>query len=306
MELKWLEDLLSLSRTRSFSRSAVERFCTQSALSRRIKALEGWVGVPLVDRSAYPTSLTPAGVAFRDTAEEVVRQLMEVRDDLRDRLQPSSDAIVINSLQTLSVVCFPQWLQACQRRIGAFDVRLVPDNLHGCVRALVEGSCDLMLAYAHPAVPVSLDPERFPSVQLATDRFLPVSRADEQGRPLFALPGTRRAPLPYLAYGPETMLGHAADFALRQRQPQGVYLRCCYQNPIAEGLKPLVKAGHGVAWMPASVIRRELESGELVPAGDEAEWGLVLETRLYRRADETRPRVLQAWEAIREGLEGER
>ena len=48
MELKWLEDLLSLSRTRSFSRTATERFCTQSALSRRIKALELWVGVPLV------------------------------------------------------------------------------------------------------------------------------------------------------------------------------------------------------------------------------------------------------------------
>ena len=35
-----------------------------------------------------------------------------------------SDAVTITSLQTLSVVCFPQWLQACQERIGAFDVRL--------------------------------------------------------------------------------------------------------------------------------------------------------------------------------------
>ena len=301
MELKWLEDLLSLSRTRSFSRTAAERFCTQSALSRRIKALELWVGVPLVDRSAYPTSLTPAGMVFRDTAEEVVRQLLEVRDDLRDRLQPSSDAVTINSLQTLSVVCFPHWLQACQQRIGPFDVRLVPDNMHSCARALIEGSCDLMLSYAHPSVSVLLDPERFPSVLLATERFLPVSKADTAGRPLFALPGTRRQPLPYLAYGPETMLGHAADFALKQHQHQGVYLRCCYQNPIAEGLKPMVKAGHGVAWMPASLVKRELENGELVPAGDET-WELTLETRLYRRADTTKPRVLQAWSAMQDGL----
>ena len=301
MELKWLEDLLSLSRTRSFSRTAAERFCTQSALSRRIKALELWVGVPLVDRSAYPTSLTPAGMVFRDTADEVVRQLLEVRDDLRDRLQPSSDAVTITSLQTLSVVLFPQWLQACQQRIGPFDVRLVPENMHSCVRALVEGSCDLMLAYAHPAVSAMLDPERFPSVLLSSERFLPVSKADAQGQPLFALPGTRRQPLPYLAYGPDTMLGQAADFALKQRQHHGVYLRCCYQNPIAEGLKPLVKAGHGVAWMPASLIKRELDSGELVPAGDET-WALELETRLYRRAETTKPRVLQAWAALQDGL----
>jgi DNA-binding transcriptional LysR family regulator len=294
---------LSLSRTRSFSRSATERFCTQSALSRRNKALELWVGVPLVDRSAYPTSLTPAGVVFRDTAEEVVRQLLEVRDDLRDRLQPGSEAVTITSLQTLSVVCFPRWLQACQQRIGPFDVRLVPDNMHGCVRALVEGSCDLMLAWAHPAVSALLDPERFPSVLLSSERFLPVSQADPNGQPLFALPGTRREPLPYLAYGPDTMLGQAADFALKQRQHQGVYLRCCCENPIAEGLKPLVKAGLGVAWMPETLIRRELDSGALVAAGDES-WTLELETRLYRRAEAVKPIALQAWGALQDGLPG--
>jgi len=301
MELKWLEDLLSLARTRSFSRTAVERFCTQSALSRRIKALEVWVGVPLVDRSAYPTSLTPAGVVFRDTAEEVMRQLLEVRDDLRDRLQPGSDAITIASLHALSVVCFPRWLQACQQKIGPFDVRLAPDNLHDCVRALNEGSCDLMLSYAHPSFPVLLDPERFPSVLLMTERFLPVSRPDSAGRPLFELPGTHRQPLPYLAYGPDTLLGQAADFAVKARQQQGIYLRCCYENPMAEGLKPLVKSGHGVAWMPGGLIAQELARGELVPAGD-SRWELELETRLYRRADTTRPRVVQAWSALRDGL----
>jgi DNA-binding transcriptional LysR family regulator len=301
MELKWLEDLLSLSRTRSFSRTATERFCTQSALSRRIKALELWVGVPLVDRSAYPASLTPAGMVFRDTAEDVLRQLLAVRDDLRDRLQPGSDAIRIASLHALSVVCFPRWLQACQQKIGSFDVRLAPDNLHDCVRALNEATCDLMLSYAHPSFPVLLDPERFPSVLLMTERFLPVSRPDAEGRPLFVLPGTRREPLPYLAYGPDTLLGHAADFALKQHQQRGIYLRCCYENPMAEGLKPLLKAGHGVAWMPGGLIASELASGQLVPAGDFS-WELELETRLYRRADTSRPRVMQAWSALKDGL----
>ena len=37
MEIKWLEDFVSLANTRSFSRSAVERRVTQSAFSRRIQ-----------------------------------------------------------------------------------------------------------------------------------------------------------------------------------------------------------------------------------------------------------------------------
>src|SRR3546814_7081942 len=53
MELKWLEDFVSLANTGNFSRSAEERNVTQPAFSRRIKALELWLGAPLVDRSTY-------------------------------------------------------------------------------------------------------------------------------------------------------------------------------------------------------------------------------------------------------------
>ncbi len=60
METKWLEDFLSLARTMNFSRSADERFVTQPAFSRRIKALEVWAGTPLIDRDAYPIELTTA------------------------------------------------------------------------------------------------------------------------------------------------------------------------------------------------------------------------------------------------------
>ena len=43
--------------------------------NRRIRALEKWVGVDLVDRSSYPVSLTRAGEQFLRTAEDNVRRL---------------------------------------------------------------------------------------------------------------------------------------------------------------------------------------------------------------------------------------
>lgn len=64
MELKWLEDFISLAETRSFSRSAELRHVTQPAFSRRIQSLEAWLGNELIDRSSYPTRLTPAGEVF--------------------------------------------------------------------------------------------------------------------------------------------------------------------------------------------------------------------------------------------------
>ena len=44
VDIKWLEDFLSLADSRSFSRSAHERHVTQPAFSRRIRALEAWAG----------------------------------------------------------------------------------------------------------------------------------------------------------------------------------------------------------------------------------------------------------------------
>ena len=79
MDTKWLEDFVSLAETRSFSRSALLRHVTQSAFSRRIQSLEAWAGVELVDRSSYPTRLTPAGATFYVQAQEILLSLQSSR-----------------------------------------------------------------------------------------------------------------------------------------------------------------------------------------------------------------------------------
>ena len=65
MDMGWLRDLNSLSKTGNFSRAAELNNISQPAFSRRIKALENWVGVRLVDRSSHPVKLTEAGVEVR-------------------------------------------------------------------------------------------------------------------------------------------------------------------------------------------------------------------------------------------------
>lgn len=83
MEIKWIQDFISLAKTHSFSRSAEERNVTQPALSRRIQALEAWVGVELVDRSTLPARLTPAGTAFYGQAQSILDLVMDTRSKLQ-------------------------------------------------------------------------------------------------------------------------------------------------------------------------------------------------------------------------------
>ena len=61
MELKWLEDFISLANTHNFSRSAEQRNVTQPAFSRRIRALENWLGTSLFGPRHLSDDVTEAG-----------------------------------------------------------------------------------------------------------------------------------------------------------------------------------------------------------------------------------------------------
>src|SRR5687768_2522840 len=83
MDLKWLDDFVALADTHSFSRAAELRNVTQPAFSRRIKALEEWVGVDLFCRTPLGAELTPAGSAFGRDAGSIIRSLSQLRADAR-------------------------------------------------------------------------------------------------------------------------------------------------------------------------------------------------------------------------------
>jgi LysR family transcriptional regulator, hypochlorite-specific transcription factor HypT len=81
MDLVWLEDFLAIAEEGGFSRAAERRHVTQPALSRRIRALEQWLGTPLFERRTHTLTLTPAGETFRPVAEDVLRRLLVGRGE---------------------------------------------------------------------------------------------------------------------------------------------------------------------------------------------------------------------------------
>ncbi|RYF68747.1 MAG: LysR family transcriptional regulator [Comamonadaceae bacterium] len=154
METKWLEDFVSLAETRSFSRSAQLRHVTQPAFSRRIQALEGWAGTDLVDRTSYPTRLTPAGQTLYTQAIEMLQGLQSTRAMLRGHSAAAHDVIEFAVPHTLAFTFFPAWVTSLRAQFGPLKSRLIALNVHDAVLRLVEGSCDLLIAYQHPSQPL--------------------------------------------------------------------------------------------------------------------------------------------------------
>ena len=83
MELKWLEDFCCLAEHLSFSKAASLRGVSQPAFSRRIRQLEEWMGVTLINRAIVPSELTYEGKRFLPIAEQAVREWQGHRSALR-------------------------------------------------------------------------------------------------------------------------------------------------------------------------------------------------------------------------------
>ena len=282
METKWLEDFVSLAETRSFSRSAQLRHVTQPAFSRRIQSLESWAGTDLVDRSSYPTRLTPAGETLYSQALETLQGLQSTRAMLRAHSSAGQDVIEFAVPHTLAFTFFPSWLTTLRTRFGPIKSRLIALNTHDAAMRLVEASCDLLIAYHHPSQPLQLDPDRYEFISLSSEILAPFSQADSLGQPIFSLPGRSAAPLPYLGYAPGAYLGRVVDGILKSAALP-VHLDRVYETDMAEGLKAMALEGHGIAFLPHSAVKKELRAKRLVAAdAPGSEMQMTMDIRAYR------------------------
>lgn len=306
MESKWIEDFLSVTETLNFTQSARERNVTQPAFSRRIRALENWLGAELFDRSAYPTKLTPAGNAFLGQARAMMEQTIYSRAMLRGQRTDTQAEMRFAMPHTLSLTFFPQWLSEIEQVTGTLSVRLAASNVHDAVMALVDGDCDLMMCYHHAYQSIELDSQRYAMLVLGEEPIRPYVKADAESKPIFALPGTAGRPLPFLCYSPSTSLGRIVEKVLHDASRK-VHLFRRFESDLAESLKMMALQGHGIAWLPASAVTQELAGGKLTPAIDPADltdsqarmpWSGDMEVRIYRDRELHRPMLDRLWDHL--------
>lgn len=296
METNWLEDFLKLAEAGNFSRAAELRNSSQPAFSRRIRGLEEWIGVPLIDRNTHRIALTEAGHAFRPIAEDTLRRLAQGREQARQIGGAEAGTLRFAATHALSTTFFPDWLRSCGDHQDLGTISLIADNMVGCERAMLAGTADLLLCHHHPAAPHRLDPASFASILLATDRLVPVCVPDGGGAPLFPLPGDAEGPLPYLAYDETSGMGRilAASGVIPRHNAA---LRPAFRSHVMTALLRMARHGKGVAWIAMSVCSQDMASGRLVRAGGE-EWDVPVDVRLFRPRARKGDQVEAFWRSV--------
>ena len=287
MEIKLLEDFLAVASSGNFSRAAEARNVTQPAFSRRLKALEAWIGSPLLDRSSYPITLTPAGEKLRPVAERVVRDLKAARDEARTGKTESGSMLKLAMPHSLAVDFFPIWWPKVAGANAGVTAKVIADNLHDCVEALLQGSCQFLICYRSDDIANPVIAHGFEGIAIDTERLIAVKAPNAVSQP--------NGSVPFLGYAPDSFLGKVTA-NLINTSLHNFNLRLTYESAFAEALRAQALAGAGIAWLPQKLIaddlksRRLIESGGDLPAAELTIW-------LYRAVLDSEPHVETVWQA---------
>ncbi len=249
---------------------------TQPAFSRRVRALEEWLGADLFDRSSQPARLTEAGHWFRKVAQDLQAQVARVPGEARAIAEASATTLRFASTHALSFTFMPRWLRAMEARTELGPVQLVSDVQQKCEALLMQSQVQFLLSHGHASVQGPLEAAGYPSLVVGADQLIPVSAPDEQGNPLHALrPGVQ-----VMGYSSESGVGRI----LRELKGEALE-RLHVQNIVTAHLAPVLRTmaldGRGLAWLPRLLIEDDLASARLAAAAPE-EWHIDLEVRLYR------------------------
>lgn len=279
MDIKLLEDFVCLAAQRNFTAAARERHVTQSALSRRVMALEAWLGTELINRNSKNFDLTPQGRIFVPEAQVILRRLYNAREAARVLGNKGDFEITVASQNSIAQSLFLDWVKLLETRLERVYVRLISEKLSECIGLLNQGKVNYMFCYARESLTLPIDEKRYTYTTIGKDWLIPVTVPDAGGDPLFHFPGSPEKPLPYIAYVHDSVFGKAVDQTIQDKS-RSCYLSRRYENPYSHTLKSLVMERLGLAWLPRSSITSDLEDGLLCRAGDQS-WDIEFDIRLY-------------------------
>lgn len=296
-QFKLLEDFIALARTGSFVRAAEMRHVTHPAFGRRIRALESWAGVSLVDRSHVPIMLTEQGEALLKTARQVVEQLQRVRNQISADASESQNILRVATGRSLARTLVADWITRLHKArpavlAPAMQVDVSTGIMADMSARLAQGKADFLFCYEHPALSVGLKPDSYQYMTLATDKLVPVSQAVARGKPRYSLTGGSD-PLPLISYSRGLAMGRiAGDRIETMPYPLVPSVRC----DSLDAMLGIVSNGLGIAWLPWSMVAVDCKRGSLIALGGRSEQ-IAYEVRLYRSRSRLSDMAEAVWKA---------
>ncbi|WP_062428414.1 LysR family transcriptional regulator [Herbidospora daliensis] len=141
----------AVARLGSFTAAAAELQYTQSAVSRRVAALESRAGGPLFERLPRGVRLTPAGVTLLRHTREVLDRLQRAEEELAAVHRGTGGRLRVGAFATANAALVPAALKDYRAAFPDVDTTLIEGMTGHLVDRLDQGAIDVAVVSDYPA-----------------------------------------------------------------------------------------------------------------------------------------------------------
>jgi LysR family hydrogen peroxide-inducible transcriptional activator len=145
MNLRDLEYLVALAETRHFGRAAERCHVSQPTLSAQLRKLEGFLGVPLVERQPRRIGLTAAGEAVVERARRMLRDADDIRSLARASQDPLGGQLKVGLIPTLGPYLLPRVAPKIAKALPKLSLLLHEYQTAPLVERTLAGELDLAI-----------------------------------------------------------------------------------------------------------------------------------------------------------------
>lgn len=208
-DLDWIKDFLVLRETRNFRLAAKRRNISPPAFSRRIKALEAWIGANLFDRGMQSVGLTRSGEKFVSTARQILTLSDKAQSEARKSNESNRNQIRFAVNRGVGMTLLPEWFRRIEKSIGSFRICIRTDyqSLDEYLIALEENTVDFVVGYLNETLETTFSQDKFDVLNLLTTWAVPVCRPDDSGQPIFSVCEDGVGQIPICKFSAYTLLG---------------------------------------------------------------------------------------------------
>ena len=293
MRLEWIDDLLAILQAGSMNRAAEQRYLSQPAFSRRIKSIEDYVGVPLIDRSRKPAHLSDTVMAQQQRLEELSVGIRDLLYDLRQQERKTQNRVVIAGQHSSITSKVPALIKTLVNG-DETDIVIRLGNRDECFFMLATNQADLAFVYRVPQEKLPLEGYLIEECELGTDYMIPVFSSEH----VALLNQTyQEGEIPVITYPQDVFFGQVVNREIFSILRSRIFLRAKAETSLTFASLQLALEGVGIGWVPKSVAARYLGRGDLVDLS-ETLMGCELNVCAVRIGGEKSAVETEVWDAL--------
>jgi len=293
MNINWLQDFLAVADTRHFTHAANRRNISQAAFSRRIRALESWLGVTLIERGTVPAHLTVEGKRFESEARDTVARLLDARASLAGFKGVSRSTIRVSATHSIAAAQLGNWWDAWSEQLS-INLETNISDASDVVAAFLAGDSDLLLCYRSDRIPQLFDPRHFLSHVIETDQLIPVVAANRVDSVKTASNDVLKN-MPLLMYSSSEYFSKLVNSIMEQSQSHLLGERVI-ETQMADFVATCAAREMGMGWIPERLLTSNYN--ETLVAIDQPTLSATIEVVAYVSRKKRSHACDQIWQSI--------